>query len=87
MNGAKPMDELDEVEAADRLLAMTNLFRMAMERRHARPAGEPTRLQSFLLTAIARHEGAMTASELAPLLDVSAATASQMVGVLEAAAG
>ncbi len=87
MTGAEPMDELDEMDTTDRLLAMTNLFRMAMERRHARPAGEPTRLQSFLLTAIARHEGAMAASELAPLLDVSAATASQMVGVLEAAAG
>lgn len=78
------MSELDAMEAADRLLSMTNLFQMTMDRRHARPAGEPTRLQSFLLMAAARHDGAMTVSELAPLLDVSPATASQMVGTLEA---
>ena len=77
------ISELDATTAADQLLGMTNLFRMTMDRRRARPAGEPTRLQSFLLMAIARH-GTLTVSELAPLLDVSAATTSQMVGTLEA---
>lgn len=76
------MSELDAMDAADQLLGMTNLFQMTMDRRRARPAGEPTRLQSFLLMAIARH-GTLTVSDLAPLLDVSAATASQMVGTLE----
>ncbi len=77
------MNELDAMDAADKLLGMTNLFQMTMDRRRDRPAGEPTRLQSFLLMAIARH-GTMTVSELAPLLDVSPATTSQMVGTLEA---
>lgn len=76
------INELDAMSAADQLLGMTNLFQMTMDRRRARPVGEPTRLQSFLLMAIARH-GTMTVSELAPLLDVSAATTSQMVGTLE----
>ncbi|MDA8200968.1 MAG: MarR family transcriptional regulator [Thermaerobacter sp.] len=76
------MSELDATDAADQLLGMTNLFQMTMDRRRARPAGEPTRLQSFLLMAIARH-GTMTVSELVPLLDVSPATTSQMVGTLE----
>lgn len=62
---------------------MTNLFSMTMDRRHARPPGEPTRLQHFLLQAILRRD-AMALSDLAPLLDVSPATASQMVGTMEA---
>lgn len=77
------MPDLDVTGAADQLLGMTTLFRATMERRHARPAGEPTRLQQFLLASIHRPDG-ITLSELAPLLDVSAATVSQMVGTLEA---
>jgi DNA-binding MarR family transcriptional regulator len=77
------MPDLDAAVAADELLGMTTLFRAMVERRHARPPGEPTRLQQFLLASIHRPEG-ITLSELAPLLDVSAATASQMVGTLEA---
>lgn len=78
-----PISALNANEAADHLLGMTNLFSMTMDRRHARPPGEPTRLQHFLLAAILRREG-MALSDLAPLLDVSPATASQMVGTMEA---
>lgn len=76
------MPDLDAAAAADELLGMTTLFRATMERRHERPAGEPTRLQQFLLSSI-HHRDGVTLSDLAPLLDVSAATASQMVGTLE----
>ncbi len=53
-----------------------------VERRHRRPAGLPTRLQEYLLCMV-HDRGVMPVSDVAPLLDVAPATASQLLTAVE----
>lgn len=76
------MDSLSAKDATDKLVSIQHLFRVMMERRPRGTERRLTRLQRFLLVAIAR-QGPLTMSELARLLDVGQTTISQFVGTLE----
>lgn len=76
------MEELGVDEAVARLLGMTDLFRVTLERRQDRAPGGPTRLQTYLLTTIMRRRS-VPLGDLVALLEVSPTTVSQMVGALE----
>jgi DNA-binding MarR family transcriptional regulator len=59
--------------------ATVNLF---MERRRQRPAGQPTRLQAHVLSAIA-DRGGLLVSEVADLLEIAPATTSRLLSAME----
>ncbi len=70
-------------EAVAELTALHGeLLGAVVERRRGRPAGGPTRLQEFALLAIRDH-GGMGVSELSTLLEISPATTSQLLGLME----
>lgn len=77
------MSELSVSQALDELLVLRSLiFAVTVERRPARPAGEPTRLQRHLLSAISER-GALAMSEIVAFLEAGPATASQLISALE----
>lgn len=78
------MTELSVDEAADELLALgRRMFALIAERKN-QPGdqGAITRLQSHLLFSV-RETGAMSTTEIARILSVSPATASQQVSAME----
>ncbi len=77
------MNGLDVPSTIAELTALHRRVRgMFLERRRQRAAGEPTRLQEFTLLTI-RERGALQVSELVSLLDISPATASQLLSTME----
>lgn len=76
------IDALNAQDAAAKLSAMRDLFRLTMERRPRRSEGGMTRLQRFLLSTIAR-QGPLTMSDLTRILEVGPTTASQFISHLE----
>lgn len=75
--GARTVDEvLAELAGVERLIALTR-------ERHRRTASDaPTRLQRFALMTMAEHR-TVSVSDLTEMLDIGAATMSQLVRALE----
>lgn len=76
------IDYLSAHDAADKISSLGGLLRMTMDRRPRRPEGSMTRLQGFLLLAVADRQS-MPMADLAHLLEVGPATVSQFVSALE----
>ncbi len=64
------------------MLLQARMLGALVERRQQRPPGAPTRLQEFVLRAIADRKG-MQVSDLVTLLDISPATTSQLLSAME----
>lgn len=64
------------------MLLQARMLGALVERRQQRPAGSPTRLQEFVLRAIADRKG-MQVSDLVTLLEISPATTSQLLSAME----
>jgi len=70
-------------ETVERIAALERRsLNLLVERRRDRPAGVPTRLQAHVLLA-ARERGALPVSEVALLLEIAPATASQLLTAIE----
>lgn len=77
------MNGLGVEETIEQLVVLHGqLLGALIERRQQRPAGSPTRLQEFALLAL-RDRGGMQVSEVVSLLEISPATTSQLLSVME----